>query len=154
MGKRSFVLSALIFSLCLVFTVNSAMAGSKQHERWKGVAIGVGAAILGSVILNSQKQQSCEPARVYDRPVIQHRKGPAQKGPGRWEIKREWVPASFKKVWNPGHYDSRGRWVKGSWIKVVDRPGYWTERRVWIAKGPNRGPGHDRYSRNSGRERY
>jgi hypothetical protein len=42
-----------------------------------------------------------------------------------------WVPAEYKKVWNPGHYNRRGKWRPGRWINIEVEPGHWSERRVW-----------------------
>ena len=33
-------------------------------------------------------------------------------------------PLAYKKVWNPGHYDHKGRWVPGRWIKIKIHPGH------------------------------
>lgn len=145
MRKKSFIITVLVFIFCFVFMVNSAMAGSKQRERWKGVAIGVGAAIIGSAILNSQKQYAYETPCIYSEPGPQRHQAPGRAGRGHWETRKEWVPPVYENVWNPGHYDKRGRWVEGHWIKIVDRPGYWIERRMWVAYGPERRQQQRRY---------
>ncbi|WP_373500788.1 hypothetical protein [Desulfococcus sp.] len=47
------VLTAVTVIMGILFTTPSAWAGSKQRHRWEGVAIGVGAAVLGGAILSS-----------------------------------------------------------------------------------------------------
>jgi len=55
----------MIAAVSISFSVQSAFAGSKQHYRWEGVAIGVGAAILGHALLNScNDRYPCEEVRV------------------------------------------------------------------------------------------
>ena len=52
--------------LCVYFLVTSAWAGPKQRYRWEGVAIGVGAAILGSALVNAcYYPRPASPAPVY-----------------------------------------------------------------------------------------
>ena len=48
--KKLFIAVAMVLSL--VLTSTSVWAGPKQQHRWEGVAIGVGAAILGSALIN------------------------------------------------------------------------------------------------------
>jgi hypothetical protein len=141
MKKRSIFLIVLVSVLSTVILVNPAWAGSAQHNRWKGVAIGIGAAILGSAIYHQYKNSSsyktepCPDAAYHRFPPAHHTRR------GYWEIRKEWIPPAYKEVWNPGHYDRRGEWVEGHWIRIVDRPGYWTEKRVWVAgkSGRHRG---------------
>ena len=49
-AKKLFVAVAVVLSL--VLTSTSVWAGPKQRHRWEGVAIGVGAAIVGSALIN------------------------------------------------------------------------------------------------------
>ena len=132
MKKRSLSLIVIVTAITMLLTVNPAFAGSKHHERWKGIAIGVGAMILGNAILNNN-QPAREPERCYVSvpapPQPQYRRYHK----GHWEIRDEWIPPTYKTVWNPGHYNQKGAWVKGAWIKIVDIPGYWKEQKVWVA---------------------
>ncbi len=132
MNKKSF----LVFVFIALFTVSllsaPAQAGSAQRYRWEGVAIGIGAAILGSVLLHHNRQDA-----YYGR----HRHGseygsyhPRQRyRSGHWDVRKEWVPPTYRRVRNPGHYNQYDEWVPGGWIVIVDRPGYWTKTRVWVA---------------------
>lgn len=52
---------------------------------------------------------------------------------GRWEVRKVWVPPSYERVWNPGHYNRRNEWVPGAWIRVQKCGGYWTTERVWVS---------------------
>lgn len=108
----------------------SSWAGSPQSYRWEGVAIGIGAAILGNALLNAYHQP---PAPAYRPAPVYHRPGPPQPA-GYWQTHREWVPPQYQKVWNSGHYNRHGRWVPGQWIQTEIQPGYWVERRVWVRR--------------------
>lgn len=48
--KRLIIAVTAVLSFFLIST--SVWAGSKQQHRWEGVAIGVGAAIVGSALIN------------------------------------------------------------------------------------------------------
>jgi len=50
MTKKWIIAVSTVLSLCLMSP--SVWAGSKQQHRWEGVAIGVGAAIVGSALIN------------------------------------------------------------------------------------------------------
>ena len=64
--KKLFIgLTIAVFTIALVSS--TAMAGSKQRHRWEGVAIGVGAAILGHAIYQSHKADHY-PQTVYVEP--------------------------------------------------------------------------------------
>ena len=68
---------------------------------------------------------------VY-RPPMPRRQG------GHWKTRKVWIPPVYRNVWEPQHYDRRGRWVSGRWIRIVDRPGYWTKTKTWGKKTFNR----------------
>ena len=131
----------LIFSLAAL--TPAAHAGSVQRQRWEGFAIGLGAAIIGSAILNQQRtgDYDRQPQVIY-RPHRQqhspnyHAPGPKRRdhGRGHWEVTKEWVPPTYKKVWNPGHYNRRGEWKSGHWIEIEDTPGYWAKTRIWMGR--------------------
>jgi hypothetical protein len=129
----------ILMGLTVVFTATvlisaPAVAGSKQRHRWEGVAIGVGAAILGHAIYQAHKDPSPprvvyadpEPTPRYHHPRPQHRRG-------HWEWRKTWVPSTYEKTWNPGHYNRKGHWVRGRWIEVKTSEGYWSKERVWVA---------------------
>ena len=159
MRKTSLIIPtvAAIFTFAALTPVSHA--GNVQRSRWEGLAIGIGTAILGSAIYSQYKndhQQSYaaySPAPspggdsfAYNGPghhpgFKQHRRHDYRKHydrrhhrPGHWEVRKEWVPPTYKKVWNPGHYSRRGEWVTGHWIEIEDVAGYWTETRVWVAR--------------------
>lgn len=129
-------LTILTIAGVFLFTMGAAPAdaGSKQRHRWEGVAIGVGAAILGSAIANSMDRP--HEVRTVNRggcyyppkrycPPPRHRRG-------HWETRRLWVPGESKRVWNPGHYNAFKEWVDGHWIEIEETPGHYETRRVWI----------------------
>jgi len=134
--KRLISLVIALFAIALVSS--SAMAGSKQRHRWEGVAIGVGAAILGHAIYQTHKAEQqthvvyVEPQRTY-----RHNYGPKHRH-GHWEWQKTWVPPIYERIWNPGHYNRKGHWVSGHWMEVETSNGHWTRERVWVAN--NHGP--------------
>jgi hypothetical protein len=134
MKTRSVFTITVVSLLTLALTAGSASAGRyhhRDHDRLKGVAIGVGAAILVSALINHSRDYSYrepEPCYVPAPPPQEYR----QQG-GHWEIRKEWVSPTYKTVWNPAHYDERGVWVEGVRIEIVDQPGYWTENRIWVS---------------------
>ncbi len=133
MKKRSVSVLILVSALIIVFVAHSAWAGSPQSHRWEGVAIGIGAAILGSALYQHHKSLSYRQPEPCPAPVRPYPSARIRPKWGHWEWRREWVPATYKEVWNPGHYDDRGVWIEGHWIEIVDKPGYWTEKKVWVA---------------------
>jgi len=150
MKKHTIILTALV--LCIAFIAPQAWAGSKQRHRWEGAAIGLGAAIVGSTILNHHlnppRRQRHEPeSTVYrhhsppnrgrhgvrdNRRGRNHRQRQHQRQ-GHWEVQKVWVSPVWEKVWNPGHYNRRNRWVPGRYINIEKNPGYWMKKRVWVA---------------------
>jgi len=125
--KKTFALIVLAALFTLSLTSTPALAGDLQRGRWQGVAIGLGVAALGHAILNHHVAVEAHPAPVY---TYRHRPPVVR---GHWEVRREWVPPERERVWNPGHYNRRGRWVPGHWTEIVTQPGYWREDKVWVA---------------------
>ncbi|MDM8551669.1 hypothetical protein QUF72_16400 [Desulfobacterales bacterium HSG2] len=152
---KKFFVTLIVAVVCLSFSAASVWAGSKQRRRWEGVAIGIGAAILGHALINKNHHRSsaadkgayyapsCR-SREVARPVYRnppaHRNPPAYNGPprrhsrGHWEMRRIWVPPTYTEVWNPGHYNHRREWVPGKWIKIINQEGQWVEKEVWVGR--------------------
>ncbi len=124
-NKRIF--SLIIIALGIVLIASPALAGSKQRHRWEGVAIGVGAAILGHALYQAHHHHQPSPV-VYAEP-----ERPCRRGHGHWEWQKTWVPPTFERVWNPGHYNRRGRWIAGHWMNMKTSEGHWSRERVWVA---------------------
>lgn len=119
----------VIAAMGLALSVQPAAAGDKQRHRWEGVAIGVGAAILGHALMHSSDDPYCD-----NRVEVYHHYAcaPTHHRSGYWESRRVWVAPECEKVWNPGHYTPHGRWVSGRWRMIETSPGYWREDRVWV----------------------
>ena len=108
MKKKSLLVLVLVTVFSLMLLSTPAKAGSKQSHRWEGVAMGIGAAILGSTLYNLHKNYTeCRPA-PRPRHAYRHPRPRHHRDRGHWEVRREWVPPTFKRAWNPGHYDRRG----------------------------------------------
>jgi len=125
------IISIILFaSIAIVFVTPASWAGTPAQHRLEGVAIGIGALILTKAIIDHHRHH--EVAAVT--PAAHHnRKHRARRAPaGYWKIKKRWVPAIYDKVWNPGHYNRRGRWVPGRWIDIKVEPGHWSKRRIWV----------------------
>ncbi len=129
----------ILFSLILVVSFSiPAFAGSKQRHRWQGVAIGLGAAILGNAIINNSRDYSHrERVTVIERDVYA-RPCPPPQHRGHWEISKVWVAPVCKKVWNPAHYNNHNRWVSGQWKMIEKEPGYWKQEKAWVAADNHR----------------
>jgi len=129
---KKLMISIVATLVCFSLLTVPASAGSKQRHRWEGLAIGVGAAILGSALLNSHNNAVSNETASYETPVPPPPRYCPPRPRGHWEIRRIWVPPTFKRVWNPAHYNHRRERVPGGWIKIISEPGYWTQDRVWV----------------------
>lgn len=126
MKKKNLFIGAFITILCFTFLTSSTWAGKKHRHLREGITIGVGAVMLGHALFN-QDHRHFHPAPPYIH-------WPPPRFRGHWEVRRVWIPPTYERVWNPGHYDHKGRWVPGRWIEVVKVPGYWSEKRVWVGR--------------------
>lgn len=129
MKTKKLLISLILAVFTMTLVSSSALAGSKQRHRWEGVAIGVGAAILGHAIYQSHRAEHA-PQVVYVEPVQRYHHRSRH---GHWEWQEIWVPPSYEKTWNPGHYNRKGHWVRGHWIEVQTTGGHWTRERIWVA---------------------
>ncbi len=124
--KRIFMIFCIAL-VSLAIIAPSSWAGSAQHHRLEGLALGIGAFIIGKAILDAHHRDHHVDTHVAAyQPAPPERPRPHR----RWVSKRVYVPAKYKKVWNPGHYSRRGHWVSGHWTHIETEPGYWTRRRV------------------------
>ncbi len=127
-GKR--IISIILFAaIAIPFVATAASAGTPAQHRLEGAAIGIGALILTKVIIDHHRHHEVAPAPATYR-YFKHR---ARRAPaGYWKIEKRWVPAKYDRVWNPGHYNRRGRWIPGRWIDIKIEPGHWSKRRIWV----------------------
>jgi hypothetical protein len=136
MEKKSLFILVFIAVFTFVFLTPQAQAGPEERYRWEGIAIGLGAAIIGSAILHNHYQSHHPKYAVYHKPA-KHKRHDFRRHHhrrGHWEIQKEWVPPTYRRVWNPGHYNRRGRWIPGQWMEIVDQPGYWVKKKVWVRR--------------------
>jgi len=135
---KKLMISLIAILVCVSLLTAPALAGAKQQHRWEGLAIGVGAALLGSALLNSHNNSHNNAVgnetASYETPVPPPPRYCPPRPRGHWEIRRIWVPPTFKRLWNPAHYDHRREWVPGGWIKIISDPGHWTQDRVWVTQ--------------------
>ena len=128
MKKKNLFILLITTILCVSFLAPSAWAGSKQRHRWEGVAIGIGAAILGNALFSRPHHP-----RPYVRPVFYC--PPPRRvvvhPTGYWKIRKTWVSSRYKKIWVEDYYGRSGEWVPGHWEKRHE-PGYWIKRKVWV----------------------
>jgi len=135
---RKVVALILLGGLVLSLLPSDALAGGRRgggRHHWNGVAVGVGAAVLGGVLLHALTRPPvvvappppayAPPPVVYaPPPVVEHRTWV----PGHYEDR--WVPTTEREpVWVEGHYQN-GHWVPGYWKERVREGGYWT--RAWV----------------------
>ena len=125
--KRIFTI-VFIGIITIAVAAPVSWAGSRAQHRLEGVAIGIGALILTKAIID---QHRINTAVVIPADHHYGHRRPHHRPAGYWEVQKKWVPAENKKVWNPGHYNRRGKWRPGRWIKIEVEPGHWSKRRVW-----------------------
>ena len=125
---KKLTVSLFIAILSIFILISPALAGSKQRHRWEGVAIGIGAAILGSAILG--RSGYSHPAPVYTRRPPRPCRT-VSRTPGHWESKKVWIPGRCERIWRGGHYDNYGRWYPGYW-EEHRTSGFFMEKQVWV----------------------
>lgn len=128
---KKIIILSIVTMFFLSLAVPSAEAGSKQRHRWEGVAIGLGAAILGHALINNSCAPPPERSVVIDRDCHRPSYSHHYRG-GHWEVRKIWVAPVCEKVWNPGHYNHCHQWVPGQYITIEKAPGYWAKERVWV----------------------
>ncbi|MGA7144991.1 MAG: hypothetical protein WBY47_10850 [Desulfobacterales bacterium] len=111
MKKRNLIIIMIASIFTLIFVLPSAWAGNPRHRQWEGVAIGVGTAVAGSVLLNNYLY-SHPPTRVVYRYTSPHRQRYYYSGPRHrrhWEVRKRWVRHRPCRVWLPRRYHHFGR---------------------------------------------
>ena len=112
MKKKNLIIIIIASVFMLIFVQPSAWAESPRQYRWDGAAIGVGAVMAGSVLLNNCLYAR-PPARVsywYVRPS-HHRYYPPLRHLRYWEIQNRRARNRGCKAWHHGHYHHYRRWV-------------------------------------------
>lgn len=125
--KRLLVFAVVVTTALALLGASSADARSPQRYRWEGVAIGIGAALIGSALLHPPYYHRPAPPPFYRCPPPPHRPECY-----RWEVRRIWVPAQYDRIWIPGHYGRKGCWIPGRWEQRLIHPGHWEERRYCV----------------------
>jgi hypothetical protein len=92
MKKTWIIIITVIFSLS--FATSSAFAGSKERYRWEDVAIGVGAAILGSAIIKNSQPESVTVIEWH----TYHRPGPPRQIVRYCEPRQVWISPTYERV--------------------------------------------------------
>ncbi len=127
MNAKRLMIIMLIAIFGLVCAAPSSWAGSPQQHRIEGIAIGIGALILGKAILDAAHGDHYPEVTV----AAHYQARPAHyKTGGPRKTQRVWVPAQYKRAWTPGHYSHRGLWVPGHWKQIVIQPGHWVNQSV------------------------
>lgn len=71
MKKQIFVF-VLVTALLLSFSADPARADSRTRHRWEGVAIGLGAAIIGNALIHCYEPKYSSSMVFYDRPPVRY----------------------------------------------------------------------------------
>ena len=91
-------------------------AGSRNRNLVKGIVIGTGAVILGTALVNGLHNDN----RV--RVVVSNRQG------YRSDCRKCWAAPRYERRWNPGHYNRRGQWINGRYVRVPVGPKFCKNR--------------------------
>lgn len=129
MKKRIAIVTAVF--LIIGFTAGISQAGAARRHAIEGIILGTGVAILSTAIIHSMNK----PEPVVVKHVYQHdspRHGKKWKKKGHWKTRKIWVEPEYETRWNPGHYNRRGKWVKGRYKEFKVADGYWRSRKVWV----------------------
>ena len=132
---------ATVTVLIIGLSTSFAQAGAARRHTIEGFLLGTGVTLLGTAIVNSMND--CEPVVVkhaHHRPsapvYVEHRpvkyRYAKKHRRGHWEKRKVWVAPVYETRWNPGHYNKRGRWVKGRHIEIQVSDGYWKKERAWV----------------------
>ncbi|SDU03862.1 hypothetical protein [Desulfobacula phenolica] len=142
MKKIIGITTAVVLFACL--STVSAHAGSARRHTIEGIMLGTGVAILSAAIINEinhdskpyYKNHYAKPVgnhhtkyayqNRYDRNFRSHYKN------GHWVIEKIWVQPVYEKKWNPGHYNRRGKWIKGRYENFLVKDGYWQKTKIWV----------------------
>ncbi len=114
--KKQISIFVLATTLLLLFSIDPVWAGSRARYRWEGVAIGLGAAIVGSALINCYEPQYSSSMVVCDGPEVRHAPPPVYVRPPveviyyspRTICFREEY-ARHRRHWRPRHPQGR-RW--------------------------------------------
>ncbi len=134
MKKRAIAITMSLAILSMFLSVPaSSWAGSPQSHRWEGVAIGIGAAIIGGAMLKAYHDAPAQVPQRREAAVRVHYR-PAPQPSGYWQIQKQWVPPTYQKVWYPSNSKrhGHGRGAPGQWVLTEVRPGYWVQTQVWV----------------------
>lgn len=150
--KRSIAIITAVILVSGIISVTSAHAGAARRHTIEGFVLGTGVAILGAAIINEINKDTgmarghhytyknhvppaCDPPR-YERErwhkKNRHPQRYAKRNRGHWEVERVWVEPVYEERWNPGHYNRKGRWVRGRFQEFMVQKGYWSERKIWV----------------------
>ncbi|SMC54963.1 hypothetical protein SAMN02746065_10451 [Desulfocicer vacuolatum DSM 3385] len=140
----------LITAVLIPFLFSPAWAGSRNKHLLETVIIGTGVAILGTALIhevhhnnkkhayahnsyNNQRKYSKHSRHRERHPshCRKHRGWNKHKKRGHMVMEKVWVGPVYRNKWKPGHYNRRGRWVKGHYKQILIREGYWEKRQVW-----------------------
>ncbi len=112
-------------------SVSLCFADDRVRGRWEGVAIGLGAVTLYNLFQYGYPSPVLPPQHGYHGGPVYPSPPVVFQPAGHWEIHRAWVPERREQAWVPAHYVN-GYWIGGNY-QVRVYPGYYEERRVWVA---------------------
>ena len=145
--KKIITITTLVILLACFSTV-SAHAGSARRHTLEGVMIGNGAAILGAAII-SEIDRDSKPhyAENYGKPGKNHhaayRYDQNKRGyknfkhsrpRGHWIVEKIWIDPVYRTKWNPGHYNRKGKWVRGRYENFLVKKGYYQKEKMWVRR--------------------
>ena len=139
MKKKLITIIAIVCMLSLAATsVYADSASKRRRHQLEGFLVGSTAAFIGASIINSLNNKKSgaynNNKQRYQREQYYSDRYRYQEPDGHWEVERIWVEPEYEEKWNPGHYNKRGRWVRGRYQRFITKRGYYKKRRVWVCR--------------------
>ena len=129
MNKMKTLKIIFIALMISIFGITISYAGSPQSYRWEGLALGLGAAIIGSHIfrggMDDRDSEYHHGHRRYGKKHRhwrhrQYRPGYGYVDNGCWTYDRVYIPGKYIK-----------EYINGRWVTIEVTPDRWVEKRIW-----------------------
>lgn len=117
MKNKKLLITMFTTMLCCSFLLTSAWAGAEQRYRWEGIAIGIGAAVLGNALFNAccYSQPGPAPVCYSPPPVVYYSPGPPCFTPPVAYYSKTVIRSGPPPWRRYGHWEPRHRFAHRRW---------------------------------------